>query len=60
LRQNEPNLSHLRKLDLLLIYLPPQMSSQTFLALVRHSKVQDFKNFGKFIFTDLDMVTRLN
>jgi hypothetical protein len=36
------------------------MSSQTYLALVRHSKVQNFRNFGEFLFSDLDMVNRFN
>jgi hypothetical protein len=60
LRLNEPNLQNLRKLDLSISRIHPQITSQTFLALVRHSKVQNFENFGKFIFSDLDMVTIFN
>jgi hypothetical protein len=60
LENNEPNLAKLKKLELNLQRLPPQMSSQTYLALVRHSKVQKFRNFGEFLFSDLDMVTRFN
>jgi hypothetical protein len=54
LRGNEANLANLRKLDFFLVR--PKVSRQTFLALVRYSKVQDFENFGRFIFTNKELV----
>jgi hypothetical protein len=54
LKGNEINLANLRKLYFYLVR--PNVSSQTFLALVRYSKVQDFENFGSFIFTNKELV----
>jgi hypothetical protein len=49
-------LANLTKLDLRFEVLPRRMTVKTYLAFVKFSNVEDFRNFGGFVFLDQNMV----
>jgi hypothetical protein len=49
-------LANLTKLDLRFKFLPRRLTVMTYLSFVKFSNVEDFRNFGGFVFVDQNMV----